>query len=139
MAEISNFNIYKGILTSYPLRTAIFGSLLISCGFMGALWALAELSDFPGIYKLDNNKIRGFGAMIICIAVVLTVGVMSLSLVFQKRVVLKIEFQNGEKEVFSLNTLRKTRKFNDFIDFLARKYPPSILKIESKILRGHFG
>ncbi|MEO9966451.1 MAG: hypothetical protein ABJF11_11715 [Reichenbachiella sp.] len=134
LADISRIKIYKGTLTKHPVRTSIFGAAFFLIGFVGIFWAQGELTTIPELNHLTMRGVRGFVGMITGIGLILLIGGMSLSLVFLNRVVLKIELHEGGFEIFSLSPIEKSNREKEFIEFLMRKYPATVLQIDSNIL-----
>ncbi len=129
--QISRIFISRGVVTKFPIRSFLFGlillivSLLIFLPFPEFLFEHASegFIDDPDMPGSDSHYFaKGFGAWIIMIGFLAAIGIVAISHSLKKTLVMKVHHKDGF-EVFSLSDFVKNNEILELIDFMEESFP----------------
>ena len=125
--SIKHISIEKGIRTKHPIRSIVFGLILI----LSSAWLLINSLNLnllePGFSdNLAYKVVWGWWMMMGFLALL---GFVSVFWALKRTLILKVITLDGQKELFTLNELQKKNKLSELKKFINEIYPPHVRSV----------
>lgn len=129
LERLQRVELTRGARIKYPMRTLIFGSILlaISAGL------ILRMKHFPFPMPDETENPKGPIIVLIALGIFIFMGLASVFIATVKTLIMRVSLEDGTIEVFELQSLKKSNKLRDLEAFLKKKLSGNLLYVDTNL------